>query len=103
MQSARIAEINAKFPSSLTKIGQFTARHVGQHGNPLDRHTSLGLRDYTRNPWHTRLDTTRPFSVDEPSEDPPSIAQKVRKMIDHESVLFIKVRNLICRNRVAEF
>jgi hypothetical protein len=37
MQSAQIAGMNAKFPSSLTKIGQFTARHVGQHGDPLDR------------------------------------------------------------------
>jgi hypothetical protein len=61
MQSALIAGMNAKFHSSLTKIGQFTARHVGQHGDPLDKHTSLRLRDYTRNPWHACLDTTRPF------------------------------------------
>jgi hypothetical protein len=64
MQSALIVEKNAKFHSSLTKIGQFTARHVGQHGDPLDRQTSLRLRDYTRNPWHTRLDTPDLFSVD---------------------------------------
>jgi outer membrane receptor for Fe3+-dicitrate len=54
VQSALIAGMNAKFHSGLTKIGQFTARHVGQRGDPLDRHISLGLRDYTRNPWHTR-------------------------------------------------
>jgi hypothetical protein len=28
--------MNVKFHSSLTRIGQFTARHVGQHGDPLD-------------------------------------------------------------------
>jgi len=63
MQSALIAGMNAKFHSSLTKIGQFTARHVGQHGDPLDRHTGVGLRDYTRNPWYTYPDTTATFSL----------------------------------------